>query len=94
MTVTEVGVLFRGSENRGVIVQPTLQNGATLPQVLEPRRSLTVYADPTALDQNPHFIKSVYAMTDCGLKFVGKSRALDELVVHALTLTNQSKNNS
>ena len=85
LTVTEVGVLFHGSNSRGVIFQPTLNDGSTLPSVLEPRRALSAYADPSALDREPHRIKCVYAKTDCGLTFKGKSGALEQLLLEAMS---------
>ena len=43
LTVTEVGVLFHGTDGRGALIHHTLNNGGTLPQRLEPRTSVTVY---------------------------------------------------
>ena len=85
LTITEVGVLFRDSDHRGVILQPTLNDGSSLPVVLEPRRALSAYADPSALDRDPHRIQCVYAKTDCGLTFKGKSGALEQLLFEAMS---------
>jgi hypothetical protein len=79
LTVTEVGVLFNGTASRGALINHTLSNGSTLPQRLEPRTSVTVYAHPNALAGNPHRVRCAYASTDCGLRFTGKSGALEQL---------------
>lgn len=79
LTVSEVGVLLKGTSERAVILQPMLNNGASLPYRLDPRTSLSTYAAPDALADTRHPVKCAYVRTDCGLTFKGDSRALRQL---------------
>lgn len=80
LTVAEVGLLYQGTDKRGALIHHMLNNGERLPKRLEPRSSVSVYAHPSALDGPSPSIKCVYANTDCGLTFTGKSGALEQLV--------------
>lgn len=79
LTVSEVGVLYHGTDSRGALVHHFMKNGETLPKRLEPRTSVSIYAYPNALDGNTRSIKCAYANTDCGLTFTGDSGALRQL---------------
>ena len=48
VTVHDVGVFYKGTENRGACVQPVLLDGKGWPRRLEPRSSVTVYSQPPA----------------------------------------------
>lgn len=76
LTVTEFGVMFVGTTDRGVFLEPLFRDGGNLPRTLEPRTSITAYMEPEALHGNSHPIKCAYVQTDCGLMFKGKSPAL------------------
>ena len=79
LTITDVGILFRGTKERGVVIKPII-NGGEFPRKLEPRTSFTAYLHPEALHENKgHSIRCVYALTDCGVMVKGNSPALKQL---------------
>jgi hypothetical protein len=75
LTVNEVGVMFRGTDERGVFVHPVLLDGGPWPRRLESRSTVTVYgARPGPIRGHP--IVCAYAETDCGNRKCGTSAAL------------------
>ena len=78
LTITEVGVLYRGTKMRGALHESVGPRPFRFPQTLEPRTSLTLYAAPHAL-RGSRPIRCAYAHTDCGLQFKGNSGALRQL---------------
>jgi len=81
LIITEVGVLYRGTDRRGAVVRPFIIDGGDFPRKLEPRTSFTAYMLPEALQQaNGHLVKCAYAKTDCGVVVKGKSPALKEMI--------------
>lgn len=81
LTITEVGVLYHGTDKRGVVVNPVIRDGGGFPRKLEPRTSLTTYMRPEALEQTDgHLVKLAYASTDCGVLVKGNSPALKQMV--------------
>ena len=80
VTVTEVGVLFKGTKVRGVSVNPLIFDGGSFPRRLEPRTSFTVYFLEETLINTEHRIKCAYAATDCGVLKKGKSAAFKQLI--------------
>lgn len=79
LTVSEVGVLYRGTKARGAVPSPVVFDGGSFPRRLEPRTSFTVYFHPDAFAHIPHRARCAYATTDCGLTFKGRGPALDLL---------------
>jgi hypothetical protein len=79
LTIREVGVSYRGAKQRGAILLPLIPDGRTLPQVLEPRSSLSMYAALEGIGLAGHRIRCAYAMTACGLTFEGNSPALKQI---------------
>jgi hypothetical protein len=79
ITVDNVGFLYRGTKERGVLVRYTLSDGGKLPRRLEPRSSVSVYCDiPDSLRGHP--VKCAYALTACGVTCTGTSKALKKVV--------------
>jgi hypothetical protein len=79
LTIREVGVFYRGTDQRGVLLLPVMLDGRTLPQVLEPRTSITVYAEAEGIGISGYRIRCAYAKTACGLTFEGTSGALKQM---------------
>ncbi len=79
LTVSEVGVLFRGTSERGVVIEPMLHDGGSFPRRLESRTSFTAYLHPEAFVRTQHRVRAAYAKTDCGLTFTGNTPALQQL---------------
>lgn len=78
VTVFDVGVFYRGTDQRGSIVQPVLIDGGRWPRRLEPRSSVTVYSQrPQSKSGQP--IKCAYARTECGVTKIGTSPALKQI---------------
>ncbi len=78
VTVSDVGVFYKGTKLRGSIVQPVLIDGGSWPRRLEPRSSVTVYGqrpDSTSIKR----IKTAYAITQCGYTKTGSSPALKQI---------------
>lgn len=78
LTVSEVGVLFRGISERGAVIEPVLYDGGTFPRRLDSRTSFTAYLHPEAFVGTRHRVRAAYAKTDCGLTFTGNSPALQQ----------------
>lgn len=79
LTVREVGVFYRGTNKRGTILLPVMADGGTLPRRLEPRTSISIYAEAKSIGLAGHRIRSAYAMTACDLTFEGTSPALAQI---------------
>jgi hypothetical protein len=79
LTVSEVGVLFRGTSERGVVIDLVLNDGGSFPRRLESRASFMAYLHPEAFASAQHRVRAAYAKTDCGLTFTGNSPALQQL---------------
>ena len=79
LTVSEVCVLFRGTAERGVVIDPVLVDGGGFPRRLESRTSFMAYLHPDAFATAQHRVRAAYAKTDCGLTFTGNSPALQQL---------------
>jgi hypothetical protein len=68
VTISEVGLLYRGSKIRGALAKPIVHDGGAFPRRLESRSSFTVFfgvGEPKR-DQNFINVKHAYAGTDCG----------------------------
>ncbi len=78
LTVCDVGVLYRGTADRGAVVTPVLADGGPWPRRLESRASVTVYFQRP--DSYPgRRIKCAYAKTQCGVMKTGTSPALKQI---------------
>jgi len=78
VTISDVGVFFRGTDSRGSFVMPVLLDGGAWPRRLEPRSSVTVYAQrPESTPKSR--IKCAYARTQCGVTKTGTSPALKQI---------------
>jgi hypothetical protein len=75
VTICDVGVFYKGTDQRGSIVRPVFLDGGPWPRRLEPRSAVTVYSQTPEPFQG-HAIKCAYAVTECGVTKVGKSPAL------------------
>lgn len=81
LTITEVGVLYHGTDRRGAVINPIIIDGGRFPRRLEPRTSFTAYMNPDALEcSSGHLVKCAYAKTDCGVLVKGNSPALKQMV--------------
>jgi hypothetical protein len=77
VTVYDVGVFYRGSDNRGSLANPILIDGGGWPRRLEPRTAVSVYC--RSLQQPGHIIRCAYARTECGHTETGTSGALEQI---------------
>jgi len=78
VTVCDVGVLYKSTDERGCIAQPILADGGKWPRRLEPRSSVTAYSQKPK-SANGYVIKCAYAKTECGHTETGNSPALKQL---------------
>lgn len=78
MTVHDVGIFYRGTDERASFIRPVLIDGGSWPRRLEPRSSVTVYGNRP--ESGPHHrIKCAYARTECGVTRTGSSPALRQI---------------
>lgn len=78
VSICDVGVFYRGTKQRGSVIQPVFSDGGTWPRRLEPRSSITVYSQ-TPESYPGHKIKCAYARTQCGYTRTGNSPALKQI---------------
>jgi hypothetical protein len=78
VTLSEVGVFYHGTVNRGALTRAILFDGGSLPRRLEPHSSITAYAHNPA-EGSKYRIKCAYATTDCGITKRGSSPALKQI---------------
>lgn len=78
VTVSDVGVFYHGTKDRGCIVHPFLIDGGPWPRRLEPRSSVTVYSQQPESGADRR-IKCAYARTDCGSTRTGNSPVLKHI---------------
>ncbi len=72
VTVSDVGVLYRGTDRRGCMtVIPVMSPDGPFPRRLEPRSAFTVYSQEP---ENRRHLKCAYAKTECGVQATGSSR--------------------
>jgi len=84
-TVTEVGFLLRGTDNRLVITHQFPPYRIQIPFRLEPHSSVTVYADAFEPETFPELpkIKCAYATVASRKRFTGRSQALRVLAKYS-----------
>lgn len=78
VTVCDVGIQFRWSKKRGTFFAPMTADGGKWPRRLEPRSSVTIYAERPDSRSNGR-IRCAYATTECGVKQTGNSPALKQM---------------
>jgi hypothetical protein len=79
VTLREIGLLFRGAEERAVFtINPLLLDGGPWPRRLEPRSSVTVYGHKPDARFAQH-VRCAYAKTECGVTETGTSGALRQI---------------
>lgn len=78
ITIEDVGVLFKGTKDRGSIIGPIISDGGKLPRRLEPRSSVTIYCQKPSSPPG-HAIKCAYAKTECGYTKTGTSPAFKQI---------------
>jgi hypothetical protein len=83
VTVEDVGVLFKGTDQRGSLFQPILPDGGSWPRRLEPRSSVTVYGQRPVAPTGT-VIKCAYAKTQCGYTETGTTPALKQIAQNEL----------
>jgi hypothetical protein len=76
VTLKEVGVLYQGSVKRGVL-RPILVDGGAWPRRLEPRSSVTFFAQRVSSRDGK--VRCAYASTECGIRQTGNSPALRQM---------------
>ncbi len=80
VTVSDVGVFYRGTDVRVAVVQPIFLDGGRLPRRLESRAAFTAYmAGGSIGGRDNHRVKCAYARTDCGVTATGTSPALRQI---------------
>lgn len=78
VTIEEVGVFYRGTDQRCVVTDPVLLDGGTWPRRLEPRSSVSVFSPRPEVIPG-HRIKCAYGRTQCGVTKTGTSPALRQI---------------
>ncbi len=82
LTVTEVGVLYHGTDDQSIITNPIIIDGGGFPRKLEPRTSFAAYMYSKVLQRtkDDHSVKCAYTKADCGVLVKGNSPALEKMV--------------
>lgn len=83
VTVHDVGVFYKGTDNRGSYTPPLLVDGKGWPRRLESRSSVTVYGEPPH-GKPGHPLRCAYARTECGATRTGTTPAFKALAANAL----------
>jgi hypothetical protein len=78
VTVSDVGVIYHGTDVRGSIVSPIIIDGVGWPRRLEQRSSVSIYGQRPD-SENGRSIKCAYARTQCGVTVTGNSPALKQI---------------
>jgi hypothetical protein len=86
VTISEVGLLYRGSKTRGTLARPIIHDGGSFPRRLEPRSSFTVFFEYGVPKSDPLFLnaKCAYAKTDCGITVKSKGHFFTKANLNAL----------
>jgi hypothetical protein len=79
VTVDDVGVFYKDTDKRGSITHPVFADGGKWPRRLDPRSSVTIYAQSPKSKSVHHAIKCAYARTECGVTKTGNSPALKQI---------------
>ncbi|RLW62678.1 MAG: hypothetical protein B6D73_18285 [gamma proteobacterium symbiont of Stewartia floridana] len=79
VTVSEVGVFYRGTDKRSVIPNPITSDGKPFPRRLESRSGVTLYSEKPRPLVNGKRMKCAFAKTDCGVVVKGNSPAFRQI---------------
>jgi hypothetical protein len=79
ITLSEVGLLLKGMDERLPFINPLLAEGEKLPMRLESKASITAYFTTSDIADFYSRIKCAYAWTASGEKFNGNSPALRQI---------------
>lgn len=79
VTVSEVGIFYRGTDKRSVIPNPVTSDGGPFPRRLEPRSAVTLYSERPRSVVDGNKMKCVFAKTDCGTVRKGTSPAFRQM---------------
>ena len=79
VTVSEIGVFYKGTNKRSVIPTPITSDGGAFPRRLEPRSAVTLYSERPRSVVDGHRMKCVFAKTDCGVVRKGNSPAFRQM---------------
>jgi hypothetical protein len=81
VTIDELGFQLKGTESRMAVTVPRFMDGGNFPRTLESRTAFTAYIEYQDIPLDSiKLIKCAYASTQCGERFTGKSKALQEIV--------------
>jgi hypothetical protein len=85
VTINEIGFFNSKTNGRYSIPEPILKDSGKWPRKLEPRESVTLYADLSSIFDIEHlpFVTSAFAVTSCNHTETGVSESLIQLVRHA-----------
>lgn len=83
VTVSEVGLFYRGTKKRSVIPNPIAFDDGPFPRRLEPRSAVSLYSVRPSMIVEGRKIKCAYASTDCGVIRKGNSPALKQMANEA-----------
>lgn len=79
VTISEVGVFYRGTTKRSVIPNPIDLDQRGFPRRLDSRESMTIYCEKPRAVVDGHRMSSVFAKTDCGIVRKGSSPAFKQM---------------
>lgn len=90
ITVDEIGLLNSKTVGRDCIAEPILRDNGKWPRKLEPRESVTIYADLSSILNIKHlpFITSAFVKTSCNHTAIGTSGSLKQLSQYAQNVHN------
>jgi len=85
ITIDEIGFFNSKTNGRDCIPEPIIRDDGKWPRKLEPRESVTVYADLPSILNIKHlpFITSAFAKTSCNYTETGTSDSLKQLIQYA-----------
>ena len=85
ITVGEVGFLNSKTNGRSSMSAPILYDDGVWPRKLEPRESVTLYADLASILDMKHlpYVNTAFALTTCDHMEKGSSDSLVQLVEHS-----------
>lgn len=79
ITISEIGILYRGTKKRSIILHPVTSDGGPFPRRLEPRSGVSLYSKRPPLVVEGNKMKCVFAKTDCGVVSRGNSPAFRQI---------------
>ncbi len=79
VTVSEIGVFYRGTDRRSVIPNPVTSDGGPFPRRLAPRSAVSLYSERPRSSVGGKEMKCVFVKTDCGVVRKGTSPAFKQM---------------